>query len=85
MRIYPEDSELNQQWGYMAEAWLANHGYLAWAVSQDCAHDLLTNCAWWNIKMDETMKNYKRYNRYMAAPIHGDVAKGQNGYRTVDN
>jgi hypothetical protein len=84
--VYKADLALKDEFGPMVEGWMNNTGHIDRAVlSQDCLHDLLTNCAWWGQKMDETYRQYKRVNRLPVVPLHGDLFEADSGYRTVDN
>jgi hypothetical protein len=88
--VYKADLALKDEWGLMVEGWINDTGNNSRAVlSQDCLHDLLTNCAWWGQKMEETYRQYKRVNRLPVVPLHGDLIKVDDGwsdtYRVVDN
>jgi hypothetical protein len=83
--VYREDLKLKDEFGLMVEAWMNDAGHTDRRIlSQDCLHDLLVNCAWWQDKMGKTYSSYR--TAYLpAVPLHGDLVETENGYRAVGN
>lgn len=83
--VYKADLALKGQFGPMVEGWINDTGHTSRRVlSQDCLHDLLTNCAWWADKMEATYNQY-RGGYLPTVPLHGDLFAADRGYRVVDN
>jgi len=82
-RIYPADHALEDQYGAMVYGWTERtHHTDRRVLNEECLHDLLTNCAWWETKMKETYDLYR--GTLPMVSIRHDVVRGENGYRTVD-
>jgi len=83
--VFHSDLELKEDFGLMVEVWMNNTGHTDRRVlSQDCLHDLLVNCAWWQDKMSETYNSY-RGSYLPTVALHGDLMETGNGFRIVDN
>ena len=83
--VFHEDMPLADEFGLMVETWMNNTGHTDRRVlSQDCLHDLLVNCAWWQSKMEATYKNY-RGSYLPTVALHGDLMEVEGGFRIVDN
>lgn len=85
--VYHEDLPLKQRFGGMLEAWCTDtHCTDARVLSQDCLHDLLTNCAWWEEKMKATYRQYEEQSRLPVVPMRGDLLEVHDDrYRIVGN
>jgi hypothetical protein len=83
--VFHEDLELKDEFGPMVEAWMNDTGHTDRRIlSQDCLHDLLVNCAWWQDKMAATYQSY-RGSYLPTVALHGDLAEMEGGFRIVDN
>lgn len=83
--VYREDLKMKDEFGGMVEGWMNATGHTDRRVlSQDCLHDLLVNCAWWQDKMEATYNQY-RGSYLPTVALHGDLMETGNGFRIVDN
>lgn len=83
--VFHEDMPLKNEFGPMVEAWMNNTGHTDRRIlSQDCLHDLLVNCAWWQDKMDATYNGY-RGSYLPTVALHGDLMETSSGFLIVDN